>query len=177
MSICTLANFSKILKMAGSSEKKASKNRIQQYRLFGSIALLLNLIYFHKIFVYFLLRKDISIQWIPSLVEFIGVLAIQVHYIVCIMARSRDIGGEKAESWGLDYFVLTAVTQMLRLYTKSSKVYLLLLVLPLHTLYSFKEVVSTMLPLLGSGPSAKGTEETQTESSNSIKNRNNGRKR
>jgi hypothetical protein len=65
------------------------------------------------------------------------------------MARAGDIGGDKAASWGLDYFVLTGVTQMIKLFTKSFWVYFLLLMLPLHTLYSFKEVIGKMVSKIG----------------------------
>ena len=95
------------------------------------------------------LIKDVFVEWIPSLVELIGVIVTQIHYAVCVMARAGDIGGEKAESWGLDYFVLTGVIQMIKLFTKSLWVYILLLVLPLHTLYSFKEVIGKIALKLG----------------------------
>ena len=129
--------------MAGSSEKKAILRRVIQYRLFGSLALILNVIYFHRVFLSFII-KDVSVEWIPSFIELIGVIVTQIHYIVCIMARAGDIGGEQADSWGLDYFVLTAVTQMLKVFTRSSWVYVLLLMLPIHTLYSFKGVIGKM---------------------------------
>jgi hypothetical protein len=58
--------------------------------------------------------KDVLVEWIPSLVELFGVIVTQIHYVVCIMARAGDIGGEKADSWGLDYFVLTGVIQMIK---------------------------------------------------------------
>jgi hypothetical protein len=134
--------------MAGSSEKKAILRRITQYRLFGSLALILNFIYFHRVFLSFVM-KDVLVEWIPSLVELIGVLMTQIHYVVCIMARAGDIGGEKADSWGLDYFVLTGVTQMIKLFTKSFWVYVFLLVLPLHTVYSFKGIIGKMGSKLG----------------------------
>jgi hypothetical protein len=40
--------------MAGSSEKKATLRRITQYRLFGSLALILNFFYFHRVFCHLL---------------------------------------------------------------------------------------------------------------------------
>ena len=134
--------------MAGSSEKKASLRRVKQYRLFGSLALILNFVYFHQVFLSFVM-KDVLVKWTPSIVELIGVLVTQIHYVVCVMARAGDIGGEKADSWGLDYFVLTGVIQMIKLFTKSFWVYVFLLVLPVHTLYSFKEVIGKMGSKLG----------------------------
>ena len=134
--------------MAGSSEKKATLRRITQYRLFGSLALILNFIYFHRVFSSFLI-KDVIVEWIPSIDELFGVIVTQIHYAVCVMARAGDIGGEKADSWDLDYFVLTGVIQMIKLFTKSSFVYFLLLMLPLHTLYSFKEVIGKMVSKIG----------------------------
>jgi hypothetical protein len=50
------------------------------------------------------MKKDVFVEWIPSIVELIGVIVTQIHYIVCIMARAGDIGGKKADSWGLDFF-------------------------------------------------------------------------
>ena len=83
--------------MAGSSEKKATLRRVIQYRLFGSLAIILNFIYFHRVFLSFVI-KDVLVEWIPSFVELIGVIVTQIHYAVCIMARAGDIGGEKAAS-------------------------------------------------------------------------------
>ena len=134
--------------MAGSSKKKSTLRRVIQYRLFGSLAFILNFIYFHRVFLSFIM-KDVSVEWIPSIVELIGVILTQLHYAVCVMARAGDIGGEKADSWGLDYFVLTAVTQMITLFTKSLWVYFLLLVLPIHTLCSFKDIIAKIAPMLG----------------------------
>jgi hypothetical protein len=134
--------------MAGSSEKKATLRRVKQYRLFGSLAVILNFVYFHRVFLSFVMN-DVLVEWIPSIVELFGVLVTQIHYVVCVMARAGDIGGEKADSWGLDYFVLTGMIQMIKLFTKSSLVYILLLLLPLHTLYSFKEVFGKMVSKLG----------------------------
>lgn len=160
--------------MAGHSEKKNSKNRILQYRLFGVLSILLNLIYFHRVPLSFFFR-DTSVQWIPTIVEFFGVIAIQVHYAICIMARARDIGGEKADSWGLDYFVLTAVVQLLKLYTKSARVYLLLFVLPVHTLYSLRGIAASMMPLLGvqAGPNENQVENVNGDRSSSGSNKTN----
>jgi hypothetical protein len=133
--------------MAGGSEKKATLRRVIQYRFFGSLALILNFLYFHRVFFSFIM-KDVSVEWIPSIVELIGVIVTQIHYAVCIMARAGDIGGEKADSWGLDYFVLTGVMQIIKLFAKSLWVYFLLLILPIHTLYSFKDVIGKMAPML-----------------------------
>ena len=123
--------------MAGGSEKKAFQRRRKEYQVFGSLFLVLQLVYF-SLFLLSLYGETKSHISLPSLSSSLTIFVLYITYAAAIAMRAGDLPGERSEEFGLDYFALCAVTQLAHLATGSGWCFVSLLALPLHTIYSLR---------------------------------------